>query len=64
MGNIIVGLIILLIIALSIFKVIGDKKKGVKCTGCAQGGSCASKPPPAQQTKALNSASIEVKELK
>ncbi|MGF1762652.1 FeoB-associated Cys-rich membrane protein [Aliivibrio kagoshimensis] len=42
MANIIVGLVILLIVALSISKVVRDKRKGIKCTGCAQSGSCSS----------------------
>lgn len=43
MANIIVGLVILLIVALSISKIVIEKRKGVKCVGCAQSASCASK---------------------
>lgn len=34
MGNIIVGLILIAIIALATLKVVADKKNGVKCAGC------------------------------
>lgn len=39
MGNIIVSLIILGIIALSITKIVIEKRKGVKCVGCPHSGS-------------------------
>ncbi|WP_422127601.1 FeoB-associated Cys-rich membrane protein [Vibrio hannami] len=42
MTNIIVALVILLIVALSIGKIISDKRKGVKCVGCAQSKTCSS----------------------
>lgn len=43
MGNIVVGLIILFIVSLSLSKVIRDKRKGRKCGGCPDAGSCSSK---------------------
>lgn len=35
MANIIVSLVILVIIGAAIAKIISEKKKGVKCVGCA-----------------------------
>ncbi|MEI6897049.1 MAG: FeoB-associated Cys-rich membrane protein [Psychromonas sp.] len=43
MTNIIVALVILCILALSIVKIISDKRKGMKCTGCSLSGECSSK---------------------
>lgn len=43
MGNIIVALIIFFIVSLSLSKVIRDKRKGRKCGGCPDAGSCSSK---------------------
>jgi len=43
MANLIVSIIILAIIVLSIAKIVSEKRKGVKCVGCSQGGSCSSK---------------------
>ncbi|CUO68605.1 FeoB-associated Cys-rich membrane protein [Clostridium sp. NSJ-49] len=42
MGNVIVLLIIILILALSITKVVKEKKKGVKCIGCPHSKGCSS----------------------
>lgn len=42
MGNLIVILIIGLIVGVSIWKVVSEKKKGVKCIGCPHGKSCSS----------------------
>ena len=42
MGNVIVLLIIILILALSITKVVKEKKKGVKCIGCPHSKGCPS----------------------
>ncbi|CAH2211983.1 FeoB-associated Cys-rich membrane protein [Tepidibacter aestuarii] len=39
MENIIVGIVILSIIALSTAKVISEKRKGAKCIGCPHSGS-------------------------
>ena len=43
MGNIMAALIILFIIGLSIYKIIIEKRKGVKCIGCPLSGGCPSK---------------------
>lgn len=43
MANVIVVLIIVLIISLALFKVIKDKKNGVKCSGCPHSKTCSSK---------------------
>ena len=42
MGNIVVGLILLIIISFSIRKIISEKKKGTKCIGCPHSNSCSS----------------------
>jgi len=42
MANIIVGLIILGIVGLSIWKIIIEKRKGVKCIGCPYSGEKSS----------------------
>lgn len=42
MANIIVASIILLIIAFSIFKILIEKRKGMKCVGCHLSGGCPS----------------------
>lgn len=42
MGNVIVLLIIIFILALSITKVIKEKKKGAKCIGCSHSKGCSS----------------------
>lgn len=39
MGNLIVGLILITIAALSIGKIVSEKRKGSKCIGCPHGGS-------------------------
>lgn len=46
MENLIVALVIAFIIALAIIKIVGEKRKGVRCVGCAQGGTCSSKKSP------------------
>lgn len=43
MTNIIVALVILVIFALSISKIVMEKRKGVKCVGCSQSAGCSSK---------------------
>lgn len=42
MGNIVVLLIIAVIVGLSIWKVVSEKRKGVKCIGCPHSKSCSS----------------------
>ncbi len=42
MKNLIVTLIVIAIIALAVFYIIRQKKKGVKCIGCPSGGKCDS----------------------
>ena len=42
MGNVIVLLIIILILALSITKVVKEKKEGGKCIGCPHSKGCSS----------------------
>jgi hypothetical protein len=42
MENIIVGFIILSIVTLSIYKIVSEKRKGVKCVGCALSTGCSS----------------------
>jgi len=42
MTNIIVAFTILFIIGLSIYKIVLDKRKGVKCVGCPSSGGCSS----------------------
>ena len=42
MTNIIVALTILLIIGSAIFKIITEKRKGIKCVGCHLSGCCSS----------------------
>jgi len=63
MADIIVGLIILSIIALAILKVVSEKRKGVKCVGCASGSECASKKGNNDNSKQFNAEQIEIKEL-
>lgn len=43
MQNISVTFIILSILALAIYKLVTEKRKGVKCVGCALSGGCSSK---------------------
>lgn len=43
MGNIVVVLIIIVILTISITKVVSDKRKGIKCTGCPHSKACPSK---------------------
>lgn len=45
MTNIIVSLVILLLIAVAIYKLVSDKRKGKTCTGCADSGKCSSTKP-------------------
>ena len=64
MGNLIVSLIIVLILGLSIYKVVIEKRKGSKCVGCVHGGGCSSnkkKPKKLTITKIVNR--IKVKEI-
>lgn len=42
MGDIIVLVIIIAIVALAVGKLRKDKKNGVKCSGCAQAKTCPS----------------------
>jgi hypothetical protein len=42
MENIMVTLTILLIIGSAIFKIISEKRKGMKCVGCHLSGNCSS----------------------
>lgn len=42
MANIIVILIILLILGLSIYRIIIEKRRGSKCVGCPLSGGCSS----------------------
>lgn len=42
LGDVIVFLIIAAIVAGSISKIISDKKKGIKCSGCPLSKACAS----------------------
>lgn len=42
MANVIVTLIIIIILAISITKVVTEKKKGVKCIGCPHSKGCTS----------------------
>ncbi len=60
MNNIIVSVIIFAIVALSILRVISDKRKGRKCGGCPDAGGCTSHKG-ASNKKA--SKSVESKEL-
>lgn len=39
--NIIVGVVLALIVGLAVFKIVRDKKRGVKCSGCPDGCSCS-----------------------
>ncbi len=41
--NIVIILILLVILGSSCFYIVKAKKSGVKCIGCPQGGTCASK---------------------
>ena len=40
MGDIIAGLIVLLIVGGAVFYIIREKKQGTKCIGCCQSSSC------------------------
>lgn len=42
MDNVIVLFVIAVIVGISIWKVISEKRKGVKCIGCPHGKSCNS----------------------
>lgn len=42
MANIIVSLVILLILVLAVSKIVMEKRKGVKCVGCAHSAGCKS----------------------
>lgn len=43
MGNVVVLLVITSILAISISKVVSDKRKGVKCMGCSHSKACPSR---------------------
>ena len=43
MGDIIAGLIVLLIVGGAVFYIIREKKKGTKCIGCPHSSSCKEK---------------------
>ncbi|WP_413701842.1 FeoB-associated Cys-rich membrane protein [Psychromonas sp. KJ10-10] len=62
MTNIIVSLVIIAIIALAIVKIISEKRKGVKCIGCADSGKCSSPKVTNKVTK--NEQRIEIIEVK
>ena len=62
MADIIVALIIVSILGLSISKVISEKRKGVKCVGCASG-SCSSKKGNDKSSKRIDADIIDIKEL-
>ena len=60
MENIVVGFIILSILTLSIYKVVSEKRKGVKCVGCALSKGCSSN----KKTKSkMMTEKITIKEL-
>lgn len=40
MENLIVGLILILIISLAIYKIVKEKRSGNKCIGCPHGKTC------------------------
>ncbi|UGA56920.1 FeoB-associated Cys-rich membrane protein [Vibrio sp. VB16] len=61
MANIIVALTIILIIALSIFKIVIEKRKGIKCIGCSLSGGCSSNK--TQPNKTVGKR-INIKEVK
>ncbi|HBR4785349.1 TPA: FeoB-associated Cys-rich membrane protein [Klebsiella pneumoniae] len=42
MENLIVLLTVVVIVGLSAYKIITDRRKGNKCCGCPQGNTCAS----------------------
>lgn len=42
MENLIVIIILAVIIGLSVWKIVSEKRKGVKCIGCPHGKSCSS----------------------
>lgn len=42
MANIIVALVIIFIIAISVSKIVIEKRKGIKCIGCSLSGGCSS----------------------
>ena len=48
MANIAVALVILLIVGLSIYKIVAEKRKGTKCVGCVHSSVCASNKNPAK----------------
>jgi hypothetical protein len=55
MTNLMVALVILSIIALSIIKIIKDRRRGIKCTGCAHSsGNCSAKQAPFTPSKQIN----------
>jgi len=60
MENIIVASIILSILCLSIYKIVSEKRRGVKCVGCALSGGCSSKKGGSNKIMADR---IEIKEL-
>lgn len=62
MADIIVALIIFSILGLSIFKIFSEKRKGVKCVGCASG-SCSSKQSTNKNSKQIDADLIDIKEL-
>ena len=43
LGNIIVLSIVFVIVVAAIFKIVIDKKNGVKCSGCPSSNTCPSK---------------------
>lgn len=62
MSNLIVSIIIAVIIALAIWKIIIEKRKGSKCVGCATAGKCDS--PQTSKKSAFLARQIDIKEVK
>lgn len=60
MENLIVSILLLTIFSLSIYKIFSEKRKGVKCVGCAISSVCSSKK---QSPKRKFPTQIEIKEV-
>lgn len=63
MADFIVALIIFSILGVAIYKLIKDKRNGLKCAGCALSGGCSSKKTTTANSKDNVSQNIEIKEL-
>ncbi|AGH80933.1 hypothetical protein PCNPT3_04955 [Psychromonas sp. CNPT3] len=61
MLNIIVLFVIGLILALSISKIVADKRRGVKCIGCSLSSQCDS--PPVKHKMADKTQTIKIKQI-